>query len=457
MSQAPPKRLPLVVAMSNRDSTADKDARIINGFLEKGKDGDYHVYKRFGYTESYVPAVGVGRGLFYWQGSVYSVVAGTLYKDSTSKGAVDATGFYTFTSCLGSTPKLFLQNGVAGYYYDDTGGLVQVTDGDYPATTVPGAVYLDGSIYVMTPGAYINNCGLEDPSAWNPLDSLLAQIEPDPGVALAKQMSYVVAFKGWSTEVFYDANNASGSPLGRVEGAKLNNGCRHARSVQDLDGTLIWVSQTRSGAVAVTSLRGIKGSDISDPSVCRILEHADYTTVYSWTINISGHHFYVLTLVAQNLTLAYDLRESLWYRWTDTNGNYVPIVASAANSNQRVLLQHESTGQIFEASDSVFTDNGASFTWELYTPIWDANTALNKTANILEIVSDNVGAGILQVRFSDDDYTNWSEFRDIDLNQYRSMSTEWGTFRRRSHHLRQRDDCPLRIEAIDLHVDIGTL
>mgnify|MGYP000851759711 CR=1 FL=1 len=88
---------------------------------------------------------------------------------------------------------------------------------------------------------------------------------------------------------------------------------------------------------------------------------------------------------------------------------------------------------------------------------WDAKTALNKTANILEIVSDNVGAGIVQVRFSDDDYTNWSEYRDIDLNQYRSMSTEWGTFRRRAHHLRQRDDCPLRIEAIDLHVDLGTL
>ena len=50
MSQAPPKRIPLTVVMSNRDSAADKDARIINGFLEKGKDGDYHVYKRFGYS-----------------------------------------------------------------------------------------------------------------------------------------------------------------------------------------------------------------------------------------------------------------------------------------------------------------------------------------------------------------------------------------------------------------------
>lgn len=459
MSQNPPKRIPLVVTTSNRDSSTDKDARLINGYIEKGPDGKVYIYKRPGYVDYTSVAAGVGRGIFYWRGAIYSVVGGTLYKDTTSKGAVDATAgsFYSFTSCLGSTPKLFLHNGIEGYYYDDTGGLVNIVDADYPASTVGGAAYLDGTIYVMTPTGYINGSDIENPASWDPLNSILAQIEPDPGIALAKQMSYVIAFKEWSTEVFYDAQEATGSPLGRVEGAKANVGCRHPQTVQDLDGTLIWVSRSRSGSCSVQAMSGLKVSDISTPPVARILQEASFTTAASWNFAINGHRFYGLTLSTDNITLVYDLKDNLWYRWTDSNGNYIPIVASAVNTSQQVILQHATSGALFTVDNSVFTDDGLTYVFDLYTPIFDGGTRLTKMVNLLEIIGDQVDGGIIKVRFSDDDYATWSDFRSFDMSLERPMEPEWGSFKRRAHHLQVQDELPLRIEAIDLHIDLGTL
>ena len=459
MSQDTPKRIPLVVVTSNRDSSTEKDARLLNGYVEKAQDGKVHVYKRPGYVAYSSVAAGTGRGIFYWQGAIYSVFGGTLYKGTVSKGAVDATAgsFYSFTSCLGSTPKLFLHNGIEAYYYDDTGGLVNVVDPEYPASTVSGTVYLDGTIYVMLPTGYINGSDIENPASWDPLNSVLAQIEPDPGVAIAKQMSYVVAMKGWSTEVFYDAEEPTGSPLGRVEGAKANIGCRHARTVQDLDGTLIWVSQSRSGSCAVHSMTGLKTADISTPPVSRILQDATFTTVASWNMAINGHRFYCLSLATDNITLVYDIKEALWYRWMDSNGNYMKIVAAATDSNQKIVLQHESNGKLFSVDDATFSDDGLIYSFDLYTPIYDGGTRLSKMVNILEVIGDQVQGGLLQISFSDDDYASWSEPRIIDMSFERPMDTEWGSFKRRAHHVKSRDELPLRLEAIELHMDVGTL
>jgi hypothetical protein len=309
----------------------------------------------------------------------------------------------------------------------------------------------------MTPEGYINGSELEDPSAWDPLNSILAQIEPDPGVALAKQMSYIIAFKGWSTEVFYDAQEPTGSPLGRVEGAKANIGCRHARTVQDLDGTLTWVGATRSGAAGVHAMSGIKVSEISTPPITRILQEADFTTVYSWNMAYNGHQFYVLTLPAENLTLVYDFEDKLWYRWTDPNGNYMPIVSAATNSSQNIILQHETNGKLYEMSDVTYSDDGSIYAFDIYTPIFDGGVRLNKIVNILEVVGDRIEGGIVEVSFSDDDYDTWSDPRAIDMSVDRPMEAEWGTFRRRAHHIRCVNNQPVRLEAIDLHMDLGTM
>ena len=456
------KRLPLFSDVTTRDTSLDKDARLINGFVERKKGQEesvFHVFKRPCLLANVTVAAGTaGMGVYNWLNDIYSIFGGNLYKNSVLVGAVDSTnGVYTFSQCLGATPKLFFHNGVEAYTYDSGAGLVNVTDVDFPAASCKGSAYLDGTTYIVTTAAAVQGSGINDPQSWDALNVLIAQIEPDAGVFLAKQLVYIIVFKGWSTEVFYDKANAVGSPLGTVQGGKVNYGCRTQGSVQDVNSTLFWVSQTRDGAVGVMKLEGLKGQSIATPAIERVLQDATYTTTHSWSMHISGHKFYGLTLVESNITLVYDIGENVWYQWTDTSGNYWPIVDTTFDSSQRVIAQHATNGKLYYVDTDTYQDDSALISWELYTPNWDAETKVSKYVNRLAIIGDKTSSSTLDCRVSDDDYQTWSAYRTFDLSQKLPFLQDWASFTRRAHHFRHRANTALRLQAAEMTLELGTL
>lgn len=455
----PLPRIPLVVATSNRGESTSFDARIVNAYVEKSPDGQLWVVKRPGTTVQNALGAATGRGTYNWQGHVYSIFGATLYKDTTPiVGTVDTTaGVYSFSSCLGATPKLFLQNGVAAYTYDAVGGLVHVTDVHYPTTTVKGSAYLDGTTYVMDALANIYGNSINDPQTWSASNLIKAQIEPDGGVYLAKQLVYVIALKQWSTEVFYDAGNATGSPLTSVQGAKFGYGCRHQDTVQDMDGVLYWVSATRSGTVGVMMMENLKAQPIATQPIVRLLQNADFTSVLSWTLAMDGHKFYGITLVNSNLTLVFDVSTGEWQQWTDPNGNYIPWCGSTYSLTQQPLLQDIADGDIYVASSTTYTDQGITIPVDVYTPNYDGDVNKGKTVNKLYIIADRTLGSNIQVRVSDEDYKHWSNPVTVDLSVEKPYIPDMGTFTRRAHHIHHRCNTALRLKALELHALIGTL
>lgn len=466
MAQAPtvdaPQRLPLVIEPQNRGNTTTYDAKILNAYVEKSKEGEYYVYERPGTLQQSRPSGGnaTGRGVFQWNGAIYSIFGATLYKDGVAvSGTVDTTnGVYRFDACLGATPKLLLGNGVKGYYYDTSGGLVQITDVDFPSSFCKGWSYLNGTNYIITPAANIRGDDINTPPDWNPLNTILAQIEPDPAVAMAKQLVYVVALKQLSLEVFYDAGNPTGSPLGRVEGAKQNYGCLSADSVQDLGGQLIWIGWSKDGAAEMLMLDNLKLTTISTKPIERLLEGATLTNVFSWNIKLEGHRFYGITLKDENITLVYDLDEQMWSQWTDSSGNYLPWVSSCATPDLRHIVQHESNGRLYLLSSDYATDDGDLIQVDIYTPNFDGGTRRRKQMGKLFFVSDQRAGGMLQVRTNDEDYNPkaWSNFRQVDLSQPVPYLDNNGTFYRRVHNLRFKERVRMpRLMAVEMQLDIG--
>jgi hypothetical protein len=453
------QQLPLYADPQNRDDTTLRDARLLNGYWEKDLEGKFIVNKRPGMLNySTILAGANGYGLYNWQDNVYAVVGTALYKDGVSVGTVDTTnGVYSFSAILGATPKLFLMNGVAAYTYDTVNGLVRVTNINYPASLVKGAVNLDGTMYVMDSFANIWGSSINDAQTWSASNYITAQIEADRGIGLAKQMSYVVALKQTTVELFYDAANASGSPLGTLQGAKINVGCRHQGSIQDIDGHLIWVAQNKSGSVGVWEMDNAQAKPIETPAVTRLLHDADYTTVYSWQAKISGNMFYVVTIKNSNLTLAYNLTSGLWSQWTDTNGNYVPIVASCRDATQKVLLQHETEGELYYFSNMYYNDDGAAITFDLYTPNYNGGTNSRKIVGTTHFDADQTNGSMLNVRHSSDDYQTWSDFRDVDLSMKKPKLTNCGTFVKRAYHLRHKANTPFRLRSVELSMELGTV
>ena len=477
------KRIPLVVMPENRDTTTAKDARLVNCYMEAGAGkGQVNIYKRAGISLDYNPSGGAatGEGCYNWKGDVYSVFGTVLYKNSSVVGTVDGTGgVYSFNQALGTPPVLVLGNGVAAYNYDGT-TLTQITAGTNATGTSCSIAVTTGILTVtwasgtITTGQIITGTGVpfntivgtnltgvgtSGTSTWNALNTLTAQIEPDGGVALSKQLVYVIALKQWTTEVFYDAANPTGSPLATVQGAKVNYGCVHSQSVQDIDGKLFWLGNNRNSNPQVLMMDKLSAEVISTKSIDRLLTNINTSSlIYSFSFKDSGHQFYVLTLKDPgNITLAYDVAEKMWSQWTDVNGNYLPIVACTFDSTGERLWQHESNGNMYIASKDNLNDVGSIITADIYTPNFDGGTSKKKYLNRLFFVGDQVTGSQLQVRVSDDDYQTWTNFRTVDLGIKRPYLDRCGSFYKRAFHLRHANNTVFRLSAMEHQIELGTL
>lgn len=460
-----PPRLPLIVQAGNRNRTFNKDARLVNCYIETNDQGELWVFKRPGLLVNSVSPDGTGQGAYFWRGNVYHITNGTIYKNNvTVIGGLDQTGgAYRWSETLGANPKLIFGNGVKTYTISTTDVVsadLHTIDVDFPLTTVKGIVYLNGATYVMNSageiwGSAINS--VDQPGDWTALNFIAAQAEPDPGVYLAKQLVYVIAFGTWSTEVFYDAGNPTGSPLAPVQGSKLSYGCAAADSVQSIDDRLFWISATRSAGVQVSMMDQLNHQVISTDPIDRLIQASNLTNIASTQLKIDGHSFYILTLRDINLTVVYDIAEGTWHQWTDTNGNYFKMMYYTYDSSHRHIFQHESDGDTYFANSSYYNDNGTKIIVDVYTPNFDANTVRRKQMAMVRFVGDQETGSLLYVRSSDDDYKTWSNFRMVDLSQKVPMLINEGTFERRAYHLRHYANTPLRLQALDVQYDVGTL
>lgn len=192
--------------------------------------------------------------------------------------------------------------------------------------TVPGIGYLNGYFVVMDTAGTIWNSASDDPTSWGALDFLVAQNDSSRGKGIAVSNGYLCAFKEWSTEFFYDAGNATGSPFSPVDSRTLQIGCANGWSIASIDDMTFWVSQTKVQGRGVHVLSGLESRKVSTPDIDRILAGTDLTLVYAFCLKVEGHALYVLTIptdlstVSSNegITLVYDATSDIWYEWTMT-------------------------------------------------------------------------------------------------------------------------------------------
>ena len=322
---------------------------------------------------------------------------------------------------------------------------------------VPGTAYFDTYVFVMTEDGKIWNSQPNDPTKWDALDFITAEAEPDKGVALAKHFNYLVAFGQWSTEFFYDAGNATGSPLLPNQTMRIEFGCANGDSVVEMQQTVVWVAVGRNTGRTVLMLDGTRPVQISDVSVERILNQSNLENVRSYSLKISGHYFYVLNLLDDNLTLVCDIKSKQWCIWTSYVNNQETIldgVFYTSYLNEGYALDNID-GKLYNISEHTYTDEAGPIQFRIRTPLIDANSTKRKFIGRLEIVGDKIGA-TLRIRHTDDDYQNWSQYRSVDLGATRSVLYQNGNFRRRAYEYFCTDNQPIRLQACEMDLEPGT-
>jgi len=298
------------------------------------------------------------KSVAYFKGAFYffyfeSGGGWTIWKFSSEGAYANVTldnvvgNFFDFGQNYGRT-QLVAHSEQALYVFTvATSTLAEVTDANYPGYTTPGFVVLDDYGFVMDPDGNIYNSANADFTTW-PGDYIAAQFENDGGVALAKQGLYIVALGYYTTELFFDAGNATGSPLSPVQQGVFNIGCAHGRSIGQVENSLIWVAQSKGQGQATTKgrfiakLDGTSYAKISTPDIDRILDADPFVTIYASVYKINGHSYYHLMLKSSGISLVFDLNTEQWYVWSTRrdSATVTPSNVVTANGTATATITH---------------------------------------------------------------------------------------------------------------------
>lgn len=268
---------------------------------------------------------------------------------------------------------------------------------NYPATTVRGIVYLDGTYYVMTPQGSIYGSGINDPTYWSSLNVIQSNAEPDGGIALFRQLNLLVAFGAYSSEFFYDAANPTGSPLLPYSSAFIEVGCAHAYTIAQSDNSTYFMGVTKQKGRGLYRLNGTNPEYLSNPFIDRIFNADDLANVNSFCVRIGGHIFYILYLGTTGITLVYDVSMGYWATWTVSSLSVSSNIDSISWNNNLVTVVNTShtysdgdlvviSGNTPSGYNGVYTINvldDITFTYDLNSNP-GVNTVLGTSANYIQ-------------------------------------------------------------------------
>ncbi len=324
-------------------------------YLLEFKDGATNVHTVWGttdgvtftnlavdFTAGWVPRTGewTAYGKLWLAGGISTVP--TYYNDvwfinisgsSNALGPNVPLGFYHFsqTSTSIATPLLVFKSTKDLYSYNASLNILTKlsNSANYPATTVPGIVYLDGVFYVMDTKGQIYNSGTNDPATWTALGKIAMQNEPNGGAAIAKMANFVMGFGQWTTEFFYDnANPPPSSPLSPNQTLPIQVGCAAGESTIEMQNSIVWIGQTRREGQGVYMFNGYVPQRISTPFVDRIIQNDPLSSVRAYSLDMFGHACYVLNLQTSAVTLVYDFTTGMWSIFTSLTAQGTTAVSS---------------------------------------------------------------------------------------------------------------------------------
>lgn len=340
------------------------------GFVYKNSTNAYYFdgssFLPIGVSSSFTATTGTGTTVM----NISAVLSGTVAVGQLiSGGTLTGTTIQSFGTFNGTSGTVNLS---AVQTWANPTTVTGTTN--YPATTVRGIVYLDGTYYVMTPAGSIYGSELEDPTAWSSLNVIQSRMEPDAGVCLARQLNLIVAFSSYSTEFFYDAGNPTGSPLGSFPSAFFEIGCANGDSVAQIENSTFFVGVSKAKGRSIYKLEGTNPTNVSTAAIDRILNNDAMTDVSSYCIKLSGHGFYFLTLRDSGITLVYDFITQQWSKWTQLTLSSTQSITSLTWALGQVTATKTSHGYSDGDCIEITSSTPSGYNGRYVINVVDANT-----------------------------------------------------------------------------------
>ena len=444
-----------------------------------------------------------GRGIIYWDdlSAAYYVNNDTLYKSSystTISTALTAGTKNVKMLILSSTVIILDAENNQGFVLNNADSLSEITDGNFPPKDSPavglafGGAVLDKYLFVMDVNGVIHNSKLNNASLFEPLGFKEAERETDAGVYLGKHHDNIVAYGASTIEFFYNAANSVGSPLNRRQDVQYNIGCTSGESVwEDLDRAF-FVGVNDSGALGVYTLVNFQVNKISKSTLDSYLTQTivkDGLTATGSGISAQGKLFYLLTIyttpsdISPTITFCYDATTNIWSEWdttvaslskfplmdwttrqgsTERFGEGVFSNGDLVSLNDNLIPQDTLLASTYVVTDYVVAgyvvDAGAATSGiAMKSRLGMADIGSNKykyPSELRHVADITSNSNTLTVKWADENNSSFNTGRSIDTSEYRKEN-QLGRFRRRNHQIEYSATEVLRLEALEIDMNIG--
>ena len=437
-----------------------------------------------------------GRGLYYWaeNGVVYIINDGTLYKASQavslSTSPTAGTKRCYFFPIGGKLIMLDPENDEG--WSITTGDAVAAIASNFPSTLAAGGAVLNNVLYVFSDTGVIWGSDSGDGTTWNALNFINSARNVDGGMYLGKHHDNLAAIGPASIEFFYDAGNASGSPLSRRQDVSYQIGCTSGESVWEVGDRMFFAGVDDAGALGVYLLEGFAPRKISTDTIDSFITQAvvkDFYMLMGSGFSAAGHDYYILSIhltpdaIAVETTLVYDDTVGLWYIWDTTLAGLSNFPLLGWTKREGTTSQYGqgimSSGDLLSVSDNLLpadtllgsiyvdddyvndgyvvatADTGTSVALTSRTGMYDGGTNRYKYPESLRFVGDKTPSSqTLTIKWADENNTSFNAGRSQDTS-INSKEHRLGRFQRRNHEISYSGDDKTWLEGLEIPLEVG--
>ncbi len=301
---------------------------------------------------------GATRGGLMMGGVLFIVAGNTVYSVTnagvaTSLGTINTTvGNVGMAANRASPQELCIVDGVDGWTYDTSNGLVQITDVDFSSAKT--VTFIDGYFVFDKTGTstfFISN--LDSGQDYTGTDFADAEGSPDEVIAVFANHRELWVFGEETTEIYFNSGN-SDFPFERISGAFLERGCAAAYSIAEDDNTIFWLGD--DGVVYRAS--GYKPERISTHAIETAIEqYSDLSDAFAFIITMDGHKFYHLTFPTGEQTFVFDSATNLWHERESFGARYWRVSVYVSGYGKHIIGD-AFQGRLGELDFLTFTEFG---------------------------------------------------------------------------------------------------
>jgi hypothetical protein len=321
-----------------------------------------------------IDTIGGCRGILSTREYLYVVYGTTLFRlvrntDNlvVSLGSIPSTGHVPMA--YNGDELVCVADGRGFIYTESTNTLVEITDADFlPPSDV---TFMDGYfIFTQLNSDTVFHSELYDGMAYNALDRIKIQRNPDFNVAIESMYSELWVFGSQTTELLQNSG-ATSPAFTPISNTVIEVGCAALASVVRIpDVGLMWLGNDR-----LIHLRANSGKTQVTPHEIanKIREMTRVDDAVAWFYMWGAHKFYVITFPTQDCTFVYDVMDNVWHERTTHNKNHW-IGLYGAHYDSKILVGDAFDSKIHLLSNTFYKDGNEDIRRTIITPEIHAGT-----------------------------------------------------------------------------------